>query len=182
MISVECVSVACVEFLLQQLEEENAVGFLLYARAHFLPRYTYTPILTYSLLVLGAKIIWQGMASSQRDYTHKLYVCVLWEQENCRSSDPLLPVPFLFELGPTTTCYGIKIKLLYVITKGFIMRWIIEPSSGRGNALHKNAPHSLSARKEFFPEYSTFVVLTLGTLYPSSSWGHNWQLGREVTQ
>jgi hypothetical protein len=37
--SVECVTTACVEFLLQQLEEKNAIGFLRYARAHFLPRY-----------------------------------------------------------------------------------------------------------------------------------------------
>jgi hypothetical protein len=37
---VECVSEACVDFLLQQLTVENAVGFYTYARGYFLPRYS----------------------------------------------------------------------------------------------------------------------------------------------
>ncbi len=41
MCSVECVSEACVDFLLQQLTVENAVGFYTYARGYFLPRYSH---------------------------------------------------------------------------------------------------------------------------------------------
>jgi hypothetical protein len=44
--SVECVSEACVDFLLQQLTVENAVGFYTYARGYFLPRYGVLPMLS----------------------------------------------------------------------------------------------------------------------------------------
>jgi hypothetical protein len=40
---VECAVEACVDFLLHKLHEENAVGFLQYARIHFLSRHSIHP-------------------------------------------------------------------------------------------------------------------------------------------
>ena len=76
----------------------------------------------------------------------------------------------------------LKIKLLYVITRGFFIRWIRVPSNGRGNALtvQKCSSHSLSARTETKNFHFFFVQVqhTVDKLYPDrqciSSLHYNW--------